>query len=83
MNTKTHPMLVKKVFDKMGGGGVIHHDPTITNQLGQSGIHTLVDDIMDIFIKSSGIDGLIDGNAQHKVFKDLVKFFGEGELLDI
>jgi hypothetical protein len=62
----------------MGKGNVIHHDPTVDNTIGQSGIHTLVDDIMDVFITSSDIEGLIDDATANKVYKNLTKFFTDG-----
>lgn len=48
MLPKTHPMLIKKVYNAIGRNHVVHHDPTATNPLGQSGLHTMVNDILDI-----------------------------------
>lgn len=45
---KTHPGIVEKVLKTLGNGGVIHHDPTPENRLGQSGLHTFIDDIQDV-----------------------------------
>jgi len=47
-HTKTYQPLIAKAAAALGKGLVIHHPPTETNLLGQSGVHTLVEDIQDV-----------------------------------
>ena len=51
--------------------GVTHHEPTESNLLGQSGIHTFVNDVMDIVLTS---------NSEREACVKLSKFFLEGEV---
>jgi hypothetical protein len=54
MKTKTHKALVQQVGKLQWlDGNVTNHQPTGSNVLGQSGLHTFVDDIMDIVEYSS------------------------------
>ena len=50
--TKTLPRLVQDAHKAVGNGNIIHHDSMNNNQLGQSGLHTLVDDIVTIVLSS-------------------------------
>lgn len=53
MKTKTHPGIVKRVYRELGLTGVVtHHEPTENNRVGQSGVHTFVDDIITIVLES-------------------------------
>ena len=45
---KTHKMYLKKVSAALGDGAILHHKPTTENPLGQSGLHTFIDDIVTI-----------------------------------
>ena len=48
MKIKTYKGILAKVHDAIGRGTVVQHTPTETNALGQSGYHTLADDIMNV-----------------------------------
>jgi hypothetical protein len=71
MITTTYPPMVKKVYEVMGRAGVTHHTPTPMNSLGQSGLHTLISDIMDIMEVSM---------SSREQYKNLYNFFEKGEL---
>lgn len=72
MQPKTHPGILKKVLQALGSGSVIHHEPTETNHVGQSGLHTFVDDIMDV-VAAAGLEGVWDSEIQRAVWRDLHK----------
>ena len=48
MKTKTLPAIIKNITHELGNGNVTHHEPTEENKVGQSGLHTFIDDIMDV-----------------------------------
>ena len=73
MKPKTHPGILKKVLQALGNGIVTHHEPTETNRLGQSGLHTFVDDIMDV-IAAAGLEGVWDEATQREVWRELHKY---------
>lgn len=76
---KTHPGILKKVYAALGRGTVLRHEPTETNRLGQSGLHTFVDDILDV-LNEAGLEGVWDAETQHKAWKGLHKLIiGEDE----
>ena len=68
MKTKTNPNMVKKIAKDWYG--ITHHAPTESNPLGQSGLHTLIDDIMDI----------AEGKAGENIWRAFHKFFENGEV---
>lgn len=53
MKTRTLPEIVRKVYGALGRSGVMKHDPTAVNKVGQSGVHTFVDDVVDIVLDSA------------------------------
>ena len=68
---KTNKEMMKEILRTLGNGGIISHDPTEENPLGQSGVHTFVDDIQDVIEKvMTSPEGYTPpGMAQyHKVF---------------
>ncbi len=71
MITTTQPALVKKIYDTLGRGSVILHQPTETNMIGQSGLHTFITDILDIVDVSL---------TPHEQVKNLYKYLKEGAL---
>jgi hypothetical protein len=70
VKTKTFPSIVKGLGKKIGTT-VIHHMPIATNKLGQSGLHTLCDDVIDIVLNSEN---------ESMAYKKLWKYFTEGEV---
>jgi hypothetical protein len=66
---KTHKGLIEKVSKVLGNGNVIHHEPTEENQIGQSGVHTFVSDIMDVI---EDINGPL--KEPSSTWKELMKF---------
>lgn len=48
VKSKTLPVLIQNIFNGLGRGDIIHHKPTSENQIGQSGVHTFIDDIQDV-----------------------------------
>jgi len=68
--TSTYPAMVMKV-GKCIGNGITHHSPTKGNTLGQSGLHTFCDDLMDIVLNSPN---------EREAYKNLFKYFEKGEL---
>lgn len=54
MKIKTYKGILAKVHDALGRGNVVKHTPTKENTLGQSGFHTLTDDIMNIVEEAIG-----------------------------
>ena len=50
MKTRTFPPLIRRTTAHLNG--VIHHEKTDANPLGQSGMHTIVDDIINIVLNS-------------------------------
>ena len=71
IKTMTHPSVVKKVMISLAGRGVIHHEKTEQNPLGQSGIHTMTSDILDIVLNSDN---------ECEATRNLQKYFREGTL---
>ncbi|NTV79592.1 MAG: hypothetical protein HGA25_10790 [Clostridiales bacterium] len=69
--TKTFPPLVRAIYDRMGSGHIVFHEKTENNSLGQSGMHTFIEDILDIV--ETAPDSI-------EAVKDLFKFFQEGEI---
>jgi hypothetical protein len=71
IGTKTYkPLMVnatKALVHALGGGGVIIHKPTPENQIGQSGVHTFINDLQDI------IDANFD--SPQKLNRALFDFF--------
>jgi len=63
--------MVLKIKRGFGGFGNTSHEPTKSNKLGSSGLHTLADDVIDIVLNS--------GN-ESDAFKTLIKFFDEGQI---
>ncbi len=53
IQTKTLKGMVQQVYRLLGNGCVTHHDPTENNKMGQSGVHTFVDDLITIVLESS------------------------------
>jgi len=72
MKPKTYSGILKKVYRALGSGSVIHHPPTEANKIGQSGLHTFVDDIMDV-VAAAGLEGVWDSEIQRAVWRDLHK----------
>jgi hypothetical protein len=72
---KTCSGLRIQVYRALGSGDVVHHEPTEENQIGQSGVHTFVDDIMDVVFKAMDLGDTVDGETEHNVFRELSKFF--------
>ncbi len=70
---KTYPGVLRKIAEAMGNGNVIHHPATEENRIGQSGIHTFVDDIMNI-IEDAGLKGVWDSELQRTIYKELHKY---------
>lgn len=52
MANKTLPILRQKVFHTLGSGAVLNHPPSDDNPLGQSGVHTFIDDVITIVLES-------------------------------
>jgi len=73
MKTQTYPPLVKTLV-KMGFGGMAtqtHHEKTETNTLGQSGIDTFIDDVIDIVLNSKN---------EKEAYRNLWDYLKEGEI---
>lgn len=47
---KTYEGLVRAVAKALGNGAVVNHAVTPQNALGQSGVHTFIDDIITIVL---------------------------------
>ena len=69
--TSTFPPMVRKIYDIMGQGNVVHHEPTANNPLGQSQLHSLIDDILDIAYSAPN---------ERKACQDLFEYFKNGEI---
>lgn len=67
--TKTFPGMVRKLWSELGGGAVTHHSSTVQNPLGQSGVHTFVDDVITIVLASEN---------EAEAFRNLHKFLIAG-----
>jgi hypothetical protein len=50
--TKTYPPMVAAVYKALGSNQVVRHEVTATNQIGQSGVHTFCDDVIQIVFSS-------------------------------
>lgn len=51
MNTTTLPELIDNAVKALGNGRVVNHTPNEHNSIGQSGVHTFIEDIQDIIEK--------------------------------
>jgi len=69
MSTKTYSTLIQKVYTTLGNGNVICHTPNENNKMGQSGVHTFIDDIIDIVLNSKN---------EADAYKNLRKYLMEG-----
>lgn len=69
MQTKTHSELVRRAAKSLGNGFLVNHGPTPHNELGQSGVQTFVDDILDVVFNS---------RDEADAFKRLSIFMKEG-----
>lgn len=67
---KTNLFLLELLRKDMGNGLVKHHPPSEENPLGQSGLHTLCDDILDVVENCRGGD---EYRALMKFFLDFEK----------
>jgi hypothetical protein len=72
MKTKTCPEIVRRVCGALGRSTVIHHEPTDTNKLGQSGVHTFADDVIGIVLASSN---------ESQAYRNLIDFLHDGRLV--
>jgi hypothetical protein len=72
MKTKTSPEVVRRVYGALGRSTIVHHDPTDTNKLGQSGAHTFADDVITI-VKSA------DSEAQ--AYRNILDYLHDGRLI--
>ena len=68
MKTKTFPAIIQKL--KISNG-ITRHEQTLENPLGQSGIHTIVSDIMDI---------VLGGEHEKDIYRSLIKYLTEGQV---
>ena len=68
MKTKTYPHVVRKVTRTIGHG-ITHHKPTPENTLGQSGLHTLIDDVISL---------CLNAYTEAEAYKKLHEYFCEG-----
>jgi hypothetical protein len=82
MKTNTAPFLIEKVTKTLGNGGVINHTPTEENKIGQSGVHTFVDDIMNVVVINS-VHGFAATNEYAAVYRALSKLFFEQKIVKI
>ena len=64
---KTHKAIIKNIM-RVVGTSVIHHEKTPENPLGQSGLHTIIDDIQDIFDKHKNDHPSVINKELHKFF---------------
>ncbi|MCK5611061.1 hypothetical protein KAR91_54815 [Candidatus Pacearchaeota archaeon] len=70
INTTTFPGMIKGMnFQKWAG--ITHHEKTANNNIGQSGLHTFVDDIIEIVLNSKN---------EQEAYKKLHLFLLEGGL---
>lgn len=69
--TTTYPPMVTALYDKIGRGCVSHHEPTEDNKIGQSGLHTLINDILDIVYAAPN---------ERDASKDLFTYFQDGKI---
>lgn len=69
MITKSYQPWVKTIFTRVANHGILHHDPTSYNEIGQSGIHTITNDVIDIVLNSK---------SEAEAYKNIQKFFCEG-----
>ena len=70
---KTYGGILKKVCHVLGNGTIINHPPTERNPLGQSGLHTFIDDIMDI-VDECGLHGVWDIPTQRRIAVELSRY---------
>ena len=70
MKTKTYPGMVIRVGKEIGPS-IAKHTPTPENRLGQSGMHTMVDDIIGVVMAS---------DSEAHAYKLLHEYFTEGSV---
>lgn len=73
VNTRTSPAMVKHIFKPISSGRVVHHNASDSNKIGQSGLHTLADDIINVVLNSDN---------EEMAVRNLNKFFREGKCIN-
>jgi hypothetical protein len=82
MKTHTAPFVIEKVTKALGSEGVVNHTPSEDNKIGQSGVHTFIDDIMNVIVLNS-VHGFAEPNEYATVYKALNKLFLEQTIVKI